>query len=162
MQNVIAFGKRVVPLEQIAFVEAFDTARNPDFKPEKDFKARVVLLNRDMVLSEATPREFAETHGMRYLGDDDIAVNSAVAFKIETFMATDAFKPDRAYQTRLKWRDRNGHEQSKHLLTEPEGVIAMVLREGMELRAPRKTLTLRPSANRSSKRAAVKREPAHS
>jgi hypothetical protein len=48
--QVITIGKRLVPAEHIAFVEAFDPAINPDFKPERDFKGRVVLVNRDTSL----------------------------------------------------------------------------------------------------------------
>ena len=45
MQNVITIGKRSLPLEQVAFVEPFDPASNPDFKSDKPFKTRVVLLS---------------------------------------------------------------------------------------------------------------------
>src|ERR1700691_6260602 len=41
-------GDAFVPVEQIALVEPFDPASNPDFKPAKEFKARIVLLNRDI------------------------------------------------------------------------------------------------------------------
>ena len=41
MENVITVGKRLLPVEQIALVEPFDPTSNPDFKPEKQFKARV-------------------------------------------------------------------------------------------------------------------------
>ena len=51
MQKVITVGKRLVPTEQIAFVEPFDGSSNPDFKPDRPFKARVVLVNRDTVLT---------------------------------------------------------------------------------------------------------------
>ena len=39
--KVIAIGKRLVPAQQIAFVEPFDPASNPEFKPEKDYKTRL-------------------------------------------------------------------------------------------------------------------------
>jgi hypothetical protein len=58
MENVIALGKRLLRVEQIALVELFDPSSNSDFKPEKEFKARVVLLNRDTVLTETSPQEF--------------------------------------------------------------------------------------------------------
>jgi hypothetical protein len=32
MQNVVTVGNRLLPLEQIAFVEPFDPNSNPDFK----------------------------------------------------------------------------------------------------------------------------------
>jgi hypothetical protein len=45
MQDVITIGRRLAPIEQIAFVEPFDPASNPEFKPEKPYKARVVLVS---------------------------------------------------------------------------------------------------------------------
>lgn len=129
MENVITVGKRLLPVEQIALVEAFDPASNPDFKPEKEFKARVVLLSRDTVLTETTPQEFATAHGFRLLTEDNVAANPAIAFSVESFEATESFRPTKPYQTRLKWRDREGNEQSKLLLTKPEAVLALVLRQ---------------------------------
>jgi hypothetical protein len=41
-------------------VEPFDTAANPQFKFDKDFKARVVLINRESVLTEDTAQAFGE------------------------------------------------------------------------------------------------------
>jgi hypothetical protein len=54
--QVVTLGKKLIPIEQIAFIEAFDPASNPEFKPERDFKGRVVLLNRDTVLTEIVNR----------------------------------------------------------------------------------------------------------
>ncbi|RXG83617.1 hypothetical protein [Bradyrhizobium zhanjiangense] len=54
-----AIGKRLVSSEQVAFVEPFDSASNPEFRPEKEFKGRVILLDRDILLTEQTPSEFA-------------------------------------------------------------------------------------------------------
>jgi hypothetical protein len=155
MQDVITLGKRLVPVEQIVFVEPFDPASNPEFKTEKLFKARVTLLNRESVLAEITPQEFAEAHGLRMLTDDNIAVNPAIAFRVETFAPTETFKPEKAYVTRLKWRDLEGIEQSKLLLTPPESFIALVWR-GEEPAAGRKGSQKRgrPRAPRRSLRKA--------
>jgi hypothetical protein len=131
--RVITIGKRLVPAEQIAFVEPFDPASNPEFKSDKAFKGRVVLLNRDTVLTETTPQEFAEAHGLRLLADDSIAVNQAVAFQVETFTRTESFNPDRAYLTRLKWRDLDGNVHSKLLVTQPEAVITELMRREPEM-----------------------------
>jgi hypothetical protein len=144
MQDVITIGKRLVPVEQIAFVEPFDPASNPEFKPEKAFKARVVLLNRDTVLAEFGPQEFADAHGFRMLAEDNMAVNPAIGFRVESFTATESFAPSKAFATRLKWRDRDGNEQSKLLLTAPETVIAVVLRGEAELDTGPKSSARRP------------------
>jgi hypothetical protein len=61
--QVITIGKRLVPAEQIALVETFDPAGNPEFKPEREYKARVIVLNRDTVLMETAPEQFAEASG---------------------------------------------------------------------------------------------------
>jgi len=144
MQDVITIGGRLVPVEQIAFVEPFDPASNPEFKSDKPFKARVVLLNRDTVLAEIAPQDFAEAHGFRMLAEDNMAVNPAVAFRVETFAPTESFNPTKAYATRLKWRDPDGNEHSKLLLTKPETVIAVALRGESEVDASPKDSTRRP------------------
>jgi hypothetical protein len=155
MQNVVTIGKRLVPLEQIAVVEPFDPASNPEFKSDKPFKARLVLLNRDTMLAEITPKEFADAYGFRVLADDQIAVNPAIGFRVETFTPTESFKPEKAYRTRLKWRDPDGAEHSKLLLTEPEVAIAVAVRGGEE--PADRAQSVRPPRSRSARRS---RKPA--
>jgi hypothetical protein len=162
MQDVITLGKRLVPLEQIALIEPFDPASNPEFKPEKDFKSRVVLLNRDTVLAETTPQEFAEGHGFRLLGEDGAAINPAIAFRVETFTPTESFSPQKPYVTRLKWRDPEGNEHSKLLLTQPETVIAVVLRGGVEPDPAAKGPPRPAARSRGARRGARKLEPVRS
>jgi hypothetical protein len=158
MQDVITIGKRLIPLEQIAFAEPFDPASNPEFKPEKEFKARVVLLNRDTVLAEIAPQDFVEAHGFRVLAEDGIAVNPRIAFRVETFTPSESFNPQKAYVTRLKWRDPDGNEQSKLLLTKPEDVIRIVLRDGKEAEPARKGPPQRPIRSRPACRSARRLE----
>jgi hypothetical protein len=158
MQDVITIGKRLIPLEQIAFAEPFDPGSNPEFKPEKEFKARIVLLNRDTVLAEIAPQEFAEAHGFRLLAEDAIAVNPCIAFRVETFAPSESFNPHKAYLTRLKWRDPDGNEQSKLLLTKPEAVILIVLRGGAEPEPARKGPPQRPIRTRPPRRNARRLE----
>ena len=155
MQNVITIGKRLVPKEQIALVEPFDPASNPEFRSDRPFKARVVLLNRDTMLTETEPGDFAEAQGFRMLGDDHMAVNPAIGFRVETFEPTEAFRPEKPYATRLKWRDADGNEHSKLLLTKPETVIAIAVRHEAE---PDATPSPRPIRSRPSRRGARKYE----
>jgi hypothetical protein len=130
MDTIISIGRQLVPVENIALVEPFDPNANPEFQPPKDFKSRIVLLNRVSVLSEMTPKEFAAAYGFHLLADDDVAANPALAFRVETFAPTDSFTPSKPYQTRLLWQDGSRTDQSKLLLTKPETVIALVLRAG--------------------------------
>jgi len=160
MQNVITIGKRFVPLEEIAFVEPFDPASNPGFKPEKDFKTRVTLLNRDSVLAEFTLEEFVLARGFRVLTEDRVAANPAIAFRVESFEPTEDFKPDKPYATRLKWRDREGNERSRLLLTKPESVIALLVRGEDETTPPRKGPSMRPTRRGAARRNARKLEAA--
>ena len=125
--SVITIGKRLLPLAQIALVEPFDPTSNPNFKPERDFKARVVLLNRDPLLIEQTPAAFAEQNAFELLADDQVALNRLIPFKVETFEPREGFTPTKPYKTRLKWRDQIGLDQSKLLITEPLSVAALMV-----------------------------------
>jgi hypothetical protein len=107
--------------------EFFDPASNPEFKPEKDFKGRVVLLNREMALIEQTPQAFAEEHKLHLFVEDSIAVNRDLAFRVQTFEPTESFAPNKPFKTRIKWRDQAREEQSKLLVTPPETIIAELL-----------------------------------
>lgn len=157
MQDVITIGLRLLPLEQIAFAEPFDPASNPDFKSDRPFKTRVVLLNRDTVLAEMTVKQFTENYGFRLLEQDETAVNPAVAFRVETFVPTETFKPEKAYATRLKWRDAEGDEHSKLLLTSPEAVIAVALRGTTEARGGAQRALRSPTPRRASRKSALAR-----
>jgi hypothetical protein len=156
--TILTIGKRLISLDQIAYVEPFDPAANPEFKPEKDFKARLVLLNRDVVLSENSPQEFSEANGFHLLAEDNVAVNPSLAFKVETFAPTESFKPGKAYRTRIKWRDANGNEQSKLLVMEPETVVAELSQRGANRAAGSKRAPRRPERK---KRAPRNAEAAH-
>jgi hypothetical protein len=151
--SVITIGKRFVPTAHVAFVELFDPSANPEFKPEKDFKGRVVLLNREIVLTEQTPQEFATEHDLHLFTEDSVAVNRTIQFKIEIFEPTESFTPKKPYQTRLKWNDLAGEEQSKLLLTAPETVIAEILKAKTETPAPPKRPARRlPRGRKGSRR----------
>jgi hypothetical protein len=150
--QVITLGKRLVTAEQIAFIEAFDPASNSEFKPDRDFKGRVVLVNRDTVLTEMTPQDFAATHNMRLLTEDNVAIGQAIAFRVETFTPTETFQPSKAYLTRLKWRDHDGNEQSKLLLTAPETVVMELSVRRSELPARSKPAARRPARRRGSQK----------
>ncbi len=156
--TILTIGKRLISLDQIAYVEAFDPAANPEFKPEKDFKARLVLLNRDVVLTENAPKEFSEANGFHLLAEDNVAVNPSLAFRVETFAPTESFKPGKAYRTRIKWRDANGNEQSKLLVMEPETVVAELSQRGADRAAGTKRSPRRPGRPRRGPRNV---EPAH-
>jgi hypothetical protein len=155
MENVITIGRKHVPIEQIAYVEPFDPSANMDFKPEKPFKARVVLLDREATLAEAAPHEFADAHGFRLLAEDNVATNPAVGFRVESFEPTEEFKPTKPYQTRLMWRDPAGKNQSKLLLTKPEVVIAVALRGESESGPDRRERPRRPARSRAPRRRAA-------
>src|ERR1700683_4591311 len=129
-QNIIAIGRKRFPIEEIALVEPFEPPAEPSprFTSDKDFKARLLLIDRYNVLTENTVEAFAEANKFRRLPDDNVATNPAVRFRVETFEPSEGFQPRKPYQSRLKWRDPGGEEQSKLLLTKPEAVIAVVLR----------------------------------
>jgi hypothetical protein len=151
--QTITIGKRLVPAEQIAFVEVFDPTSNPDFKPDRDFKGRVVLLNRDTVLTEMTPQDFGAAHNLRLLAEDNVAIGQAIAFWVETFAPTETFQPTKAYRTRLKWRDHDGNDQSKLLVAAPETVVEELSLRRTESTPRSKDPPRRPARKRRSPKA---------
>jgi len=154
MENVITIGRALVPVEQIAYIEAFEPSANEQFKPDKPYKGRVVLLNREYVLTETAPQEFAEANGFRLLPEDNVATNPAITFRVESFAPTEDFNPAKPYQTRLMWRNPDGSSHSKLLLTKPELVIAIALRGETEPGNERKARPRRPAQPRTRRRPA--------
>lgn len=159
MDNVITIGKRLIPIEHIAFVEPYDPSSNPKLQTSRDYKARIVMINRESVLTEQTPQSFAEQYGFRMLEQDQIATNPSVPFRVETFEPADGFTPSKAFATRLLWRDRDGNDQSKLLLAAPEMVLAVVVRGDTEAqlisasevsRLPDESAVRRPPRRRSA------------
>lgn len=127
MSSFVIVGRRLIPRPHIAFVEPFDPSANPRFQTSRDFKGRVVMVNRDSILIEETPEAFALANGMRMIPMDRIAVNPAVHFRVETFLPAEGFVPAKAYATRLLWHDLDGNDQSRLLLNEPEAVLAIAV-----------------------------------
>jgi hypothetical protein len=146
--KVLTIGKRLLPADQVVFVEPFEPAANPELKSERSFKGRVILLDRDKVLTEQTPREFAEAHGLHLFAEDDVAINRTVAFKIETFEPTESFKPTKPYRTRLRWTDAGGSDQSKLLVSAPETVMAEIFDTKVDATVPAKRAARRPGRGR--------------
>ncbi len=60
-------GRRLIPLEQIALIEAFDPSTQTRMKSERPFQARVVMIDRDSVLTEEPVATLAERYGFRML-----------------------------------------------------------------------------------------------
>jgi hypothetical protein len=140
MSNVITIGKRLIPAEQIALVEPYEPGANSRIQTDRNFLARVVLINRDSVLIEQPAQAFAEANGFRRLELDNVATNPAVRFQVESFEPTEGFRPSKPFETRLLWRDLDGNQQSKLLLTDPQTVLAAILAEpgGAEAERQRK------------------------
>ena len=99
MSNFITVGRRLIPREHIVLVEPFDANANPNFQTTRDYKGRVVLVNRDSVLIEETPKAFADANSLRMLADDGVATNPAIHFRVETFVPAESFVPSKAYAT---------------------------------------------------------------
>jgi hypothetical protein len=156
--STITIGRSVVPLEHIALVEHFDLAANPRLKTERPFQSRVVLLNRESVLTEQSWQAIAEAHGFRLLPEDSVAANPAVQFRVQTFEPTEGFKPTKPYTTRLLWRDLDGNDQSKLLLTKAVSVVAIVVQG--EAPGDESTPDLAAAHDNAAKRSARRRRAA--
>jgi hypothetical protein len=94
---------------------------------ERPFQARVVLIDRESVLTEQAVSAFAEAHGFRMFPEDGVAINGHIRFSVETFEPAEGFKPTKPYVTRIVWRDFESNIQSKLLMTRPERVLAVVV-----------------------------------
>ena len=127
MSKTVTIGRRLIPLDHIALVEPFDPAANPRMQSERPFQARIVLIDRESVLTEQAPSAFAEEHGFRMLPEDGVGTNPGIRFGVESFEPAEGFNPAKPYKARLLWRDLDGNTQSKLLLTLPERVLAIAV-----------------------------------
>ena len=127
MSNFVTVGNRLVPRDQIALVEPFDPAANPTFQTTRDFKARLVLIDRTSILLEQPLEEFAGANSFRILPNDSVALSPVVRFRVETYVPGEGFAPTKPYKTRLLWRDLDGNDQSKLLVSEPEAVLTIAV-----------------------------------
>jgi hypothetical protein len=89
----------------------------------------LVLINRDRVLTEQTPEEFAEAWKFRLLKDDSMALNPWITYRVESFAPTESVTPTKPYQTRLKWHDLDGTDNSKLLLSDPTTALKVIAGE---------------------------------
>lgn len=139
MENIVTIGKRLIPLSEIALIEAYDPATSK-VTSDRPFKARIVRIDRESVLAEDTPESLAATHGFRVIEDESVAINPSVRFMVEHFAPAEDFKPKRAYRSRLVWRDQDGNTQSKLMLSEAEDLVVLVsgdaVRPPVESRKP--------------------------
>jgi hypothetical protein len=157
MPDTVTLGKRLVPVEQIVLIEPFDPSAHPRMQTHRPFRARVVLRNRDSILTEEPPKVFAEAHAFRSLPEDGLFTNPEIHFSVEVFHPEGDFNPDKPYQSRLLWRDFDGNTQSKLLLTKPEDVLAIAVRGELkpvsdEAAAAAGTAETRPKAGRRRSR----------
>lgn len=96
-----------------------------------------------------SPLEFAEQHGLRFLAEDQVALNAEhVFFWVETFEPTEKFRPQKPYQSRLKWRTPDGSEHSRLLLMEPAIVAAMAANQSDDDETSSKKSPKRPAKGR--------------
>jgi hypothetical protein len=167
MNTTVTLGRRLVPRAHIAVIEPFDRATQTNIKTDRAFQARVVLLNRDSILTEEPVDQFAEAHGFRMLAEDGVATNPEVHFAVERFHPAEGFTPTKPYLSRLVWRDLDGNTQSKLLLTAPEGVLAIAVRGEVEWPSGKASVAEEDSApsraarRRRSRRQTSRPEPAH-
>jgi len=153
MTNTVTIGKRLIPLDHIALVEPFDPSAHPGMKTDKAFKARVVLIDRQSVLTEEESAGFAEAHGFRMLAEEGVATNPAIRFAVETFEPAEGFEPTKPFRSRLLWRDLEGNTQSKLLLSTPEVVLAAVVTgEGKASSGSPTMARIKPGAPRERRR----------
>ncbi len=128
MSNLMQIGRRILPIEHVALIESYIQQPEAPLRTSREFKSRIVLLNRDSVLSEVPPEEIAEQYAFRMLPADGVATNPTIHFGVEQFEPAAGFTPSKDYLTRTSWHDWDGNVQSKLLLTPPETTLAVAVR----------------------------------
>ena len=160
MTTTLTIGRRLVPIEQIALIEPFEPSANPRMQTDRPFKTRVVLLNRDSILTEEPTESFAETQGFRLLPEDGVFTSPTLHFSVEVFHPAPGFQPEKPYQSRLVWRDLDGNTQSKLLLTKPGQALAIAVRGQVDTPAEeRDPAAVQPSQARPSRRRSRRQSP---
>jgi hypothetical protein len=154
MNNVVRVSKRLIPIERIALFEPFVISADQELRSTREFKTRIVLLDKISVLAEETPEQLGVAHRFRMVAADRVATNPTVHFQVETFEPAEHFKPTRPFLSRLSWHDQDGNTQSKLLLAPPETVLAVVVRgeEVVDANAESEEETVTPRAKRSPRR----------
>ncbi len=130
MNPVLRVAKRLLPIEEIALVEPFAPMAESPYPAGTLFQSRIVLLDKDGVLCEQLPENFADSMRFGWLAEDRVALNPAVRFAVEVFEPQEGFQPQKAFRTRLLWKDWEGTSRSKLLLATPESVLAVARRAG--------------------------------
>jgi hypothetical protein len=126
MTDTLTIGKRLIPRNQLAFVEPYVAVEPSPIQTSRTFQARAVLLNRDSILIEESVAAFASTNRFLVLAEDKTALNPVIRFGVEVFTPAEGFNPAKPYRSRLRWRDMDGNDQSKLLLTDPETVLELI------------------------------------
>jgi hypothetical protein len=134
--ETLRIGKHLLPVEHVALVEPFDPATQKKMKSDRPFQARLVLVDRSSILIEQAVAAFAHEHGFHMLADDGIATNPLIHFSVESFTATEGFKPEKRFQTRILWKDFDQNQQSKLLIAAPDTVLAIAVRGQAAASAP--------------------------
>ena len=60
MTSMFQIGKRLVAAEQVALVEPYDPTANPRFQTAREFQARIVMVDRNSILTEQNVEDFAK------------------------------------------------------------------------------------------------------
>lgn len=128
MSDTIRVGKRLVPAEHIALLEPFVPSAQSPINSDKPFQTRIVLLDRESVLSEDAMDPLAESLSMKVIASERVAISRKLRFTIEGFAPSEGFKPTKDYKSRLVWRDLDGQPQSKLMLSEPDLLLAIAVR----------------------------------
>jgi hypothetical protein len=147
--TTLTIGKRLVPLEHIVLVEPFDPSTQPRMQSDRPFQTRIVLLDRENILSEEALATFVDKHGFWRLSEDGIATNPGIYFRVEAYEPQEEFKTTKPYRCRLLWRGPEGQPVSKLLLASPEDALAVIVRGEEGGSSPERT---KPNATRRQPR----------
>ncbi|MFT3941559.1 hypothetical protein [Rhodopseudomonas sp.] len=153
MTGTLTIGKRLIPLNQLAFVEPYVPTEPSPIQTSRQFQGRAVMVNRDSVLIEDSVTDFAAANRFLLVAEDQTAINPAIRFGVEMFTPADGFNPSKPYRSRLRWRDLDGNDQSKLLVAGPEAVLELIT-DGLAVADPSSEGRRPPAKSRRNKRPA--------
>ena len=149
--KVVRFPKSDIPVEQIVLFEPFVAPTDPPLRTNREFKTRVVLLDRTSILAEETPEQLAQDNSFRLVSGDQVALNPEINFRLESFAPTEGFQPSRPFLSRLIWKDNKGVSQSKLMLSEPEELVSVIVQGAPAHKRMRRTQRARRASRLTTK-----------
>lgn len=110
-------------------------------------------------MSEEAPEQLPKAHCFLWIEADKVVTKPNIILRRRDVHRTESFDPSKPFPSRLAWNDEEGNMQSKLMVTDPEALLAIVVRGGTENEANQVQTPVRRCQQRREQRQ-PSREPA--